>query len=74
MADAVHMRVGRFDVIVTRKRMKNLYLRVSAQDGAVSVSAPLHTSEAQIAQFVRSREEWIARQIEKARYARADAL
>ena len=38
---------------------------MSAQDGAISVSAPLRTSEAEIARFVLSREEWIARQIEK---------
>ena len=49
-------------VTITRKRMKNLYLRVLAPDGKIAVSAPLHTSDAEIQRFLESRAEWIQKQ------------
>lgn len=49
-------------ISVTRKRMKNLYLRVLPPDGRVTVSAPLRTSDAEIQRFVESRADWIAKQ------------
>ncbi|MCE5189853.1 MAG: M48 family metallopeptidase [Eubacteriales bacterium] len=56
------LREGRFPVSVTRKRMKNLYLRVLPPDGRVAVSAPLRTSDAEIHRFVESRTDWILKQ------------
>lgn len=49
-------------VTVTRKRMKNLYLRVLPPDGRVAVSAPLRTSDAEIQRFIESRADWIRKQ------------
>lgn len=49
-------------VDVTRKRMKNLRLRVMPPDGRVAVSAPLGTADVQIERFVRDKRSWIERQ------------
>lgn len=46
-------------VVVTRKRVKNVNLRVR-RDGSVAVSAPASVSLADIESFVRSRRDWIA--------------
>ena len=56
------LREGSLAVTVTRKRMKNLYLRVLAPDGRVAVSAPLRTSDAEIQRFLESRVDWIQKQ------------
>lgn len=64
MKKAERMRIGQYDVCVTHKRIKNLYLRVLPQ-GELSISAPLRTSEAEISRFVLSREDWIERQTAK---------
>ena len=45
--------IGNFEITVTwHKKQKNLYIRVSPPDGAVNVSAPAHTSEKLIRNFV----------------------
>ena len=49
-------------VAITRKRIKNVNMRVSAPDGRIEVSAPFRASDAYIANFVRSKAQWIARQ------------
>ena len=36
-------------IIVTKKRMKNMYLRISKEDGTVRISAPHQMSDARIA-------------------------
>lgn len=46
-------------VLVTYKRMKNMYLRVEPPDGRVCVSAPISTGEAHIKAFIRERRDWI---------------
>ena len=46
-------------IIVTKKRMKNMYLRISKEDGTVRISAPYQMSDARIAAFARERIEWI---------------
>ncbi|MBW3079211.1 M48 family metallopeptidase [Bifidobacterium sp. 81T8] len=55
------MTIDGMAVTVTRKAIKNMYLRVRPADGGVEVSAPLRMSERQIVDFVRGRREWIAR-------------
>ena len=65
---------GRFNVTVTRKRMKNLYLRVLPPDGRIAVSAPLRTSDAEIRRFIRSRADWIDKQRARILSARATTL
>jgi hypothetical protein len=44
---------------VTRKNIKNMYLRVKTSDGAVEISAPLRTQAAAILAFVNERRPWI---------------
>ena len=46
---------------LTRKRVKNINLRIHPPDGRVTVSAPPRTSEAQIAEFVAAKADWIRR-------------
>ena len=46
---------------LTRKRVKNINLRIHPPDGRVTVSAPLRMSEAQIAAFVAAKADWISR-------------
>lgn len=51
-------------LIITRKRIKNLYLRVHP-DGTVSVSAPKRLSDKAIREFVNSKTDWIEAQLQK---------
>ncbi|MFU8783795.1 M48 family metallopeptidase [Aliidiomarina sp.] len=44
---------------LTRKRMKNIRLRVLANSGLVCVSAPQQVEFAQIAHFITSKQAWI---------------
>lgn len=54
------LQVGEYRVRVTRKRMKNLYLRVKETGDIVEVSAPLSVTDREIEQFVMGRMDWIA--------------
>lgn len=38
-------------IIVTKKRMKNMYLRISKEDGSVRISAPHQMSDERIYRF-----------------------
>jgi len=49
---------------ITRKKIKNLYLRVHP-DGTVSVSAPKRMSDKAIRDFVNSKSDWIEAQLQK---------
>ena len=49
-------------VEVTRKRIKNLHLRVAPPEGRVVVSAPFELTDEEIQSFVQSRSEWIRHQ------------
>jgi predicted metal-dependent hydrolase len=64
MTKTTSLTIGAHKVSVTRKRIKNLYLRVLPQAG-VLVSAPLRSTDAEISRFVLSREDWIALQLKK---------
>jgi len=48
-------------VAVTRKRVKNLNLRVVPPDGAVHLSVPLGTPESAVRELLQRRLEWIDR-------------
>ncbi|MDD3485973.1 MAG: DUF45 domain-containing protein, partial [Atopobiaceae bacterium] len=56
------LQVGEWCCEVCRKRIRNLYLKVGP-DGTLSVSAPLHTSDATIRRFVTSRAAWVMRRM-----------
>jgi len=64
MGKASSLTIGSYTVNVTRKRIKNLYLRVLPQ-GEISVNAPMRTTEAEISRFVLSREDWIDLQLKR---------
>ncbi len=46
-------------ITVTKKRMKNMYLRIKKEDGSVRISAPHRMSDARIKAFAESRLDWI---------------
>lgn len=56
------LQVGEWCCEVSRKRIRNLYLKVRP-DGKLHVSAPLHTSDASIRRFVTSRDSWVMRRM-----------
>ena len=65
MEKIIQSELGPLTVNITRKRMKNLYLRVLPPDGTLQISAPNRVGDLEIEQFVLSRLDWIARQREK---------
>lgn len=50
---------GEITYTLTRKRVRNLNLRVRG-DGSVALSTPLHTSQKDIDAFIRSKYQWIS--------------
>ena len=48
-------------VKVTRKRMKNMYLRVQKPDGHVEISAPNRMARADIVGFLAKNWDWVNR-------------
>lgn len=54
--------VSGITVEVTRKTMKNIRLKVSHTDGAVSLSAPHSADDSELIQVIRARLDWIQRQ------------
>lgn len=59
------IRVSHIEIEVNKKKIKNMYLKVSRQDGKVSVSAPLRTKDDIIKRFVASKLDWIDKQVKK---------
>ena len=53
------IRIDGIDIVLERKNIKNMYLKVLPPNGNVKVSAPLSISDKTIAEFIRSRKEWI---------------
>lgn len=54
------------EIEVTRKPIKNLYVRVKRRNGIVKVSCPTRISERHLIRFIVSRISWIKDQKEKA--------
>jgi len=52
-----------YRVVVTRKRIKNLHMRLGAAGKELAVSAPLRFSDAQVAAFVREHLDWVQKQM-----------
>ena len=57
--------ISYIDVTFTKKRIKNLNLRVTP-NGEVKLSVPVHTSRRYAEQFLQSRSEWIYGALKKA--------
>lgn len=53
--------ISGFSVIITKKRIKNLYLRV-LPDGGAEVSAPLGMPDGEIIRFIESKSGWLLKQ------------
>lgn len=60
------LNVAGYPVQVTRKRVKNINLRIRP-DGTLSVSAPSYATDAGIASFVLSHQEWVRSHVAAAR-------
>lgn len=58
------MQLTNLPITITRKKIKNMYLRVHP-DGTVSVSAPKRLSDKAIREFVNSKADWIEAQLKK---------
>lgn len=61
---------NRYIIEVTRKRIKNMYLRVKNTDGTLSLSAPYGMSDTEIRKFVESKSDWIERTMQEMLVAR----
>lgn len=48
-----------FEVVFTRKKVRNINLRIRPSNGAIQVSAPLRVNRKLVERFVASRTEWI---------------
>ena len=59
----MRLTVEEWTVDVSRRKIKNMYLRVSLQDGSIRVSAPTGVSDERIAAFVRARADWLRAQL-----------
>ena len=59
-----HVDIGGIDVIVTRKRVKNINLRVG-RDGQMRASAPFRESDERIMRFLAEHEDWMRRALER---------
>ena len=68
------MLIDGLTVTVTRKPIKNMYLRIKPPNGEVVISAPRHTSDATIIEFVRGRRTWIDRNRQRMRRAREQSV
>ena len=54
----------KYDVIITKKNIKNVILKVKS-DGSVALSVPHKTSNIFITSFLKSKEQWILKNLEK---------
>ena len=57
--DNMIQKVDGITVHITRKNIKNMYLRVKAPNGEVHISAPLYLSDENISDLIKSKKEWI---------------
>lgn len=56
-AELTHM--AGFDVVFTRKKVRNINLRIRPSNGAIQVSAPPRVNRKLVERFVASRTDWI---------------
>ena len=53
------LKIEEITILVTKKRTKNMYLRIRKEDGCVMISAPIQMSEGRIRRFAEERLDWI---------------
>ena len=68
------MNVRGIQLNITRKPIKNLYIRVMPQTGEVHVSAPVTMTDDRIAAFAELRHTWIVKQQERLLRARTSGM
>lgn len=61
------------NIQLIRKPVKNMYLRIRTQDGAITVTAPTHIAERTIRDFIITKWDWIERS-ERALEANKNAM
>lgn len=59
------IQIEEIPITVTKRRMKNMYLRIRKEDGRVLISAPHQVGRQRIEQFARERIDWIREYREK---------
>ncbi|WP_302396768.1 M48 family metallopeptidase [Eggerthella sinensis] len=59
VVEPVELEVDGLVVRLTRKRIKNLNMRVHRSGGFVEISAPVHVSDGEVMRFVREKRGWI---------------
>ena len=59
------IQIEEIPITVTKRRMKNMYLRIRKEDGRVLISAPHQVGRQRIEQFARERINWIREYREK---------
>ena len=64
--------IDELEVELTRKRIKRMNMRIKEPDGRIVISAPYLVPEREVAAFVRSRRDWIDRNVARVR-ARSQA-
>lgn len=60
-----YVEIAGLPVLITKKKMKNMYIRIDARDASVCVSAPLRTTQREVEEFVLKNMEWIEQTREK---------
>ena len=65
------MLIENIAVCVERKNIKHMYIRILPPDGDVKVSAPLTVPDDEIADFVKSKKDWI---LKKQKYIRENDI
>jgi predicted metal-dependent hydrolase len=63
----VSLEIGGVVIEVTRKRIRNIHLRVCPPDGTVRISAPLRMSWSVIREFASSRVDWVRKHQQRMR-------
>lgn len=53
------LKIDNITITLERKNIKNMYLRILPPNGEVKVSAPLSISDESIANFIKSKKDWI---------------
>lgn len=56
--------ISNIEIEINKKNIKNMYLKVSKQDGKVRISAPLRMKDEDIMNFARNKMDWIKKQVD----------
>lgn len=57
--------VDDLEILLTKKNIKNIYLRVYPPDGRINLSVPLNITDNEIIVFIKGKKEWILKSTQK---------